>query len=422
MALSAQTEHESTANAEREFDVASVRRDFPCLHQEVRGKPLVYLDTAATAQRPQCVIDAVSNFYSKYNASVHRGVHALGAKATDAFEEARQTMVRFVNAARPEEIVVTKGCTEGLNLAAQSLSSLILRRGDTILVSNLEHHSNIVPWQIAAERTGALVRPIPVSDACEIDLDAFAELLDLKPRIVALGHVSNAVGTVNPLRHMIRMAHDAGALVVVDGAQGGPHAVIDVQDLDADFYALAGHKMYGPTGVGALYGKHELLKAIPPYQGGGSMIASVSFEGTTYAEPPAKFEAGTPPIAEFIGLGVAANYMMEIGRAAIAQHEVAVAEYGRKLLSKIEGIRIVGEAKARCGILSFVMEGVHPHDVGTILDTEGIAVRAGHHCAQPLMERLGLSATARASLGMYSTMEEMDALAGGLDRVREVFG
>lgn len=404
-----------------EFDVRRVRSDFPCLDQEVRGKPLVYLDSAATAQRPNCVIEAVERYYSTYNASVHRGVHALAARATEAFEGARRTLRGFVNARSADEIVVTKGCTEALNLVASSYGSAHLKPGDQILVSTLEHHSNIVPWQMAAQRSGAVVCPIPIDDAGVLDLEALDRLLRCPTAVVAVNHVSNALGTINSVKEIAERAHRAGAIVVVDGAQAGPHLPIDVQDLDVDFYTISGHKMYGPTGVGVLYGRLELLRAIPPYQGGGSMIHTVTFDNTTFAEPPAKFEAGTPPIAEFIGLGAAADYVLGIGRENIAGHEHEVLEYGRTLLSAIEGVRLIGNAPDRCGILSFVIEGVHPHDVGTVLDTEGIAVRAGHHCAQPLMDRFGLAATVRASLGMYSTREEMDALALGIRKVKEVF-
>lgn len=403
------------------FDVRAIRRDFPCLDQSVRGKPLVYLDSAATAQRPKCVIDAVSGYYSEYNASVHRGVHLLGAKATDAFEAARATMRRFLNAQSDSEIVVTKGCSEGLNLVASSWGSANLTPGDEILLSNLEHHSNIVPWQMVAQRTGAKIRVIPIDDAGDIRLDAFGQMLGPKTKVVGLMHVSNAIGTINPLKQMIRMAHEVRAITAVDGAQAAPHLAVDVQDLDADFYAIAGHKMYGPTGVGVLYGKLDLLKAIPPYQGGGSMIKSVSFERTEFADPPTKFEAGTPPIAEFVGLGAAADYVSGAGSDRIATHEQEVAEYGRALLREIEGVTLIGSPREQCGIISFLVEGVHPHDVGTILDMQGVAVRAGHHCAQPLMERLGLPATVRASLGMYSTREEMEALAEAVKGVKEVF-
>ncbi|MBI5706752.1 MAG: cysteine desulfurase [Armatimonadetes bacterium] len=404
-----------------EYDVRRVRSDFPCLDQEVRDRPLVYLDSAATAQRPSCVIGAVERYYSTYNASVHRGVHALAARATDAFEGARRSLQGFVNARSADEIVVTKGCTEALNLVASSYGSAQIKPGDQILVSTLEHHSNIVPWQMAAQRSGAVVRPIPIDDAGVLDLEALDRLLRRPTAVVAVNHVSNALGTINPVKEIATRAHRAGAIIVVDGAQAGPHMPIDVQALDADFYAISGHKMYGPTGVGVLYGKLDLLRAIPPYQGGGSMIHTVTFEKTTYAEPPAKFEAGTPPIAEFIGLGAAAEYVLGLGRENIVAHEHEVLEYGRGLVGEVEGVRIVGNAPDRCGILSFVIDGVHPHDVGTVLDTEGIAVRAGHHCAQPLMDRLGLAATVRASLGMYSTKEEMEVLVAGIRKVKEVF-
>jgi cysteine desulfurase/selenocysteine lyase len=420
---------------DKALDFQKVRADFPGLLRQVRGRPVVYLDNAATAQRPLPVIEATDRYYRNYNASVHRGVHALSQEATDAFEAARESLRVFLNAAEEAEVILTKGCTESLNLVA-SCWRPFLSAGDEILVSTLEHHSNIVPWQLAAEATGAAVCPIPITDAGAIDQDAFRNLLSSRTKIVAVGHISNALGTVNPVKEMARLAHGAGAIFVVDGAQAGPHLRIDVQDLDVDFYSLSGHKMYGPTGVGILYGKRELLEKMPPYQGGGSMIKTVSFEHTSYAALPAKFEPGTPNIAGMIGLGAVVDYLAGLApaeiradkanalswtMAQIASREQALLQYGTKVLGQVEGLRILGYAPEKAAILSFVMQGVHPHDIGTILDSEGIAIRAGHHCAMPLMERLGVPATARASLAFYSTPEELDKLSEGLLKVREIF-
>lgn len=418
------------------LDAAKARTDFPGLTRQVKGRPLVYLDNAATAQRPLAVIEATDAYYRTYNASVHRGVHALSQEATDAFEAARENLRIFLNARESAEVILTKGCTESLNLVATCLRSQ-LQPGDEILLTTLEHHSNIVPWQLAAEATGATVRPIPVNDRGEVDLDAFRSMLSDRTKIVGIVHISNALGSINPVKEMARLAHEAGALVVVDGAQAGPHLRIDVQDLDADFYSLSGHKMYGPTGVGILYGKRTLLEAMPPYQGGGSMIKTVSFEKSTWADLPAKYEPGTPNIAGMIGLGAVVDYLVALapgdlqsdkGKALdwtmdeIARRESELLAYGTEKLRGVDGVRMVGTAEHKASILSFVMQGVHPHDIGTILDANGIAIRAGHHCAMPLMQRMGVPATARASLAFYNTEAEIDALVESLGKVKEIFG
>jgi cysteine desulfurase/selenocysteine lyase len=420
---------------ETRLDFAKARADFPGLSRQVRGKPVVYFDNAATAQRPASVIEAMNSYYRTYNASVHRGVHALSQEATDAFEKARENLRIFLNAKEDAEVILTKGCTESLNLVATCWRPF-LKPSDEILVSNLEHHSNIVPWQLAAEATGAVVRPIPISDQGEILLDEYEKLLNGRTKIVAVGHISNALGTINPVRAITKRAHDFGAIVVIDGAQAGPHLRVDVQDIDADFYSLSGHKMYGPTGVGILYGKREHLDKMPPYQGGGSMIKTVSFEGTTYADLPAKYEPGTPNIAGMIGLGAVVDYLIGLARTDVqsdknralswtmgqlAEREKELLDYGTARLDEIEGLRIIGPARNKASILSFVMEGIHPHDIGTILDSNGVAVRAGHHCAMPLMARLGIPATARASLAFYNTELEIDALADALLKVKEIF-
>lgn len=418
------------------LDATTVRADFPGLNRQIKGRALVYLDNAATAQRPLAVIEATDAYYRTYNASVHRGVHALSQEATDAFEAARENLRVFLNARETAEVILTKGCTESLNLVATCLRAQ-LKPGDEILVTTLEHHSNIVPWQLAAEATGAKLRPIPVDDRGQTDLDAFRYMLSERTKIVGIVHISNALGSINPVKEMARLAHGAGALVVVDGAQAGPHLRIDVQDLDADFYSLSGHKMYGPTGVGILYGKRTLLEAMPPYQGGGSMIKTVSFEKSTWADLPAKYEPGTPNIAGMIGLGAVVDYLVSLapgdlqsdkGKALdwtmdeIARRETELLAYGTERLRAVDGVRMVGTAEHKASILSFVMQGVHPHDIGTILDANGIAIRAGHHCAMPLMQRMGVPATARASLAFYNTQAEIDALVDALGKVKEIFG
>ncbi len=398
------------------------REDFPLLKQQVYGKPLVYLDNAATSQKPGSVIEAERRYYEEYNANVHRGVHALSQRATDAYEGARAKAARFLNARSPREIVFVRGCTEGVNLVAQSYGRTVLKPGDEVLITAMEHHSNIVPWQIVCLQTGAVLKVAPINEAGELEFDAFERLLSERTRIVAAVHVSNALGTINPVRRIVERAHAAGAKVLLDGAQAAPHVPVDVQALDCDFYAFSGHKIYGPTGIGVLYGKEALLAAMPPYQGGGDMIKVVTFEKTIYNDLPYKFEAGTPHIAGAIGLGAALDYVSSIGLEAIAAHEHALLEYATEAVAGIKGLRLVGTAREKAGILSFVMDGVHPHDIGTILDHQGVAIRAGHHCAMPVMDRYRVPATARASFALYNTREDVDALVAGLRKVQEVFG
>jgi cysteine desulfurase / selenocysteine lyase len=404
-----------------DFDVHKVRADFPILARKIHNKPLVYLDNAATTQKPQAVIDALIYYYTAQNSNIHRGVHTLSEEATASYEESRATVQRFLNAADPREIIFVRGATEGINLVAQTWGRTNIRSGDEIVISAMEHHSNIVPWQILCEQQGANLRVAPVNDAGELLLDEFEKLLGPKTKLVAMSHVSNALGTVNPVRKIVEAARRVNARVLLDGAQAVPHMPVDVRAIDCDFYAFSGHKIYGPTGIGILYGKVELLEAMPPYQGGGDMISSVTFEKTLYNRLPYKFEAGTPHVSGAIGLGAALDYVNSVGLDRIARHEKQVLAYGTKRLLQIPGLRLIGTAKEKEGILSFVLEGIHPHDVGTILDQEGIAIRTGHHCAQPLMERFGVPATARASLALYNTVEEMDALARGIEKVREVF-
>ena len=436
----------------------SIRGDFPILRVSARGKPLVYLDNAATSQKPSFVIEALDSYWTESNANVHRGVHFLSERATELFERARVNVQTFVNAREADEIIFLKGCSEGINLvanclgrASQGASSIATRggrpandvlphigEGDVILASMMEHHSNIVPWQMLCEMTGALLKPIPITDAGEIDLDAYRALLSAgRVKVVAIVHISNSIGTVNPVREMARLAHEVGALVLIDGAQAGPHWPVDVQDLDADFYTLSCHKIYAPTGIGVLYGKRHLLEALPAYQGGGSMIRTVSFEETTYAGIPAKFEPGTPNIAGAVGLGAAVEYLGNLGTGrselgtertslihameAIHEHERVLAGRAEELLAEIPGVRLIGTARDKAGIVSFVIDGVHPHDIGSVLDSEGIAVRAGHHCCMPLMKRFGIPATARASFALYNTMSEVDALVAGVRKVKEMF-
>ena len=404
------------------FDLVRVRRDFPILATRVNGHPLVYLDTAATSQKPEAVISAVADFDRQDNANVHRGVHLLSQRATEAYDAVRERMARFLNASESAEIVLTSGTTAGINLVAQSYGRSVLRPGDEIVLTEMEHHSNIVPWQLIREATGAVIRVAPVNDAGELELDAFEALLGHRTRIVAVAHVSNVLGTINPIRQICRLAHARGAVVVVDGAQAVPHLEVDVRDLECDFYVGSAHKLYGPTGVGFLYGRLDLLEAMPPWQGGGGMIGSVTFERTTYAPVPGRFEAGTPPIAQVVGLGAALGYLGRLDREAVAAHEHDLLAYATTGVSGVSGVRVVGTAREKISVLSFIMDGVHPHDVGTVLDAEGIAVRAGHHCAQPLMQRFGIAGTVRASFGFYNSRVEVDALVGGLERVRKVFG
>jgi cysteine desulfurase/selenocysteine lyase len=404
------------------FDAAAVGRDFPLLRRPIHGKALVYLDNASTTQKPQMVIDRVTRFYVEENANVHRGVHWLSERATDAFEEARATIGRFLNARRAEEIVFVRGATEAINLVAQSYGRSRVTRGDEIVISTMEHHSNIVPWQILCEQQGARLRIIPITDAGELDLDAYATLLNDRTRIVSVVHVSNVLGTVNPVQEIVRIAHRRGIPVLVDGAQAVAHGAVDVQTLGCDFYAFSAHKMFGPTGVGVLYGTSALLESMPPYQSGGDMIRSVSFEQTLYDVPPFRFEAGTPDIAGVVGLAAAVDYLTGIGFERIARAEQELLEYATGALARLPGVRVIGTAASKAGVLSFVLDGVHPHDVGTILDREGVAIRTGHHCCQPLMDRLGLQATSRASFALYNTREDIDALVAGLQTVRALLG
>jgi len=404
------------------YDVHEVRKDFPILHQEVNGHPLVYLDNGATSQKPLAVIDAVRDYYCRDNANVHRGVHALSERATRDYENARDRVQRFVNARERAEIVFLRGTTEAINLVAQSYCRPRLREGDEIVITTMEHHSNIVPWQLLCRQTGTRLRVVPVTDEGELELDAYQELLGPRTALVAVVHLSNALGTINPVESMIAAAHEVGAKVLVDGAQAAPHLPVDVQALDADFYAFSGHKVFGPTGIGALYAKRALLEEMEPYQGGGEMIRSVTFEETTFNEVPHKFEAGTPNIAGAIGLAAALEYVAALGIDAIAAHEHDVLEYATRAVADIPGIRLFGAAPQKSGILSFLLEGVHAHDVGTIVDSEGVAIRTGHHCTMPLMQRFGVAATSRASFALYNTREEADALAGALWKAKEIFG
>lgn len=403
------------------FDVARVRADFPILQQKVRGRELVYLDNAATSQKPSSVIEALSRYYERDNANIHRGVHYLSERATAEFESARKTVQSFLNARRPEEIIFVRGATEAINLVAQTYGRVHVAENDEVLITAMEHHSNIVPWQLLCEEKGAKLRVVPINERGELILVEFERLLGSRTKIVSIGHVSNALGTVNPIATIVQMAHARKIPVLVDGAQAAPRLSVDVQEMDCDFYAFSGHKAYGPTGIGVLYGKANLLEAMPPYQGGGDMIRSVTFEKTTYNNIPHKFEAGTPDMAGAVGLKSALEYLNELGLNNIAAHEAELLAYATEAISAIPGIRVIGTAKEKTGVLSFVMEGVHPHDIGTILDQEGIAIRTGHHCAQPVMECFGVDATARASFGLYNTKQEIDALVCGIEKVREVF-
>ena len=403
------------------FDVERVRAEFPILDQEVNGRPLVYLDNGATSQKPRRVIDAICRYYESDNANVHRGLHALSERATSAYEGARDTAKTFLNAADRREIVFVRGATEGLNLIAQSYARPRLGPSDEIVITTMEHHSNIVPWQIVCRQTGARLRVAPIHDSGELDMEEFAGLVNERTRIVAVAHVSNALGTINPVKEIIETAHDAGAVVVLDGAQAAPHGAIDVRALDCDFYVFSSHKCYGPTGIGVLYGRTGMLEEAEPYQGGGDMIRTVSFEESTWNDLPYKFEAGTPNIAGAIGLGAAIGFMTDLDMDAIAAHEHDVLEYATEALGELDGIRIIGTAPRKAGILSFAVEGVHPHDVGTIVDQHGVAIRAGHHCAMPLMRRYKVPATSRASLALYNTTADIDALVESLRKVKEIF-
>ena len=409
-------------NAHAELDVQAIRAEFPILERTVRGRPLVYLDNAATSQKPRFVLDAITRYYEDENANIHRGVHYLSERATEDYENSRVRAQRFLNAAKSSEIIFVRGATEGINLVAQTYGRTHVGPGDEVLITAMEHHSNIVPWQMLCAEKGAKLRVAPINDRGELLIDEFESLLGPRTKIAAFTQVSNALGSINPVRRMTEMAHRRHVPVLIDGAQAVPHMAIDVQAVDCDFYTFSGHKVYGPTGIGVLYGKAALLEAMPPYQGGGDMISSVTFEKTTYNKLPYKFEAGTPDIAGVIGLGAALDYVTDVGMDAIAAYEHELLEYGTGKLSAIAGLRLIGTAAEKAGVLSFVLKDIHPHDVGTILDQEAIAIRTGHHCSQPVMDRFGIPATARASLAIYNTREDIDALTKGIERVREVLG
>lgn len=404
------------------LDVARIREDFPILKQQIHGKPLVYLDNAATSQKPQVVIDTLNRYYATENANIHRGIHFLSELATAEYEESRGKVKRFLNASESREIVFVRGTTEGINLVAQSYGRRFFKEGDEVVISAMEHHSNIVPWQMLCEQVGARLRVIPMNHDGELLLDEYERLLGARTKLVSVAHVSNALGTINPIGHIIELAHRRNIPVLVDGAQAAPHMKVDVQELDCDFYAFSGHKLFGPTGIGILYGKARHLEAMPPYQGGGDMISLVTFEKTHYNIIPYKFEAGTPHIAGVIGLGAAIDYVSGIGLDAVDAYEGEILAYATAQLSTIKGLRIIGRAKEKASVLSFVLEGVHPHDIGTVLDREGVAIRAGHHCAMPVMQRFGVPATARASFAFYNTREEVDVLVRAVRKVLKVFG
>ncbi len=399
------------------IDVEKIRQEFPILHQQVNGRDLVYLDNAATNQKPKRVIDALLSYYSGYNANIHRGIHTLAEKATKAYEQTRETVKDFINAAESEEIIFTRGVTESINLVAASFGRTFVKEKDEIIISTLEHHSNIVPWQMVCEVNKAILKVIPVSNEGELDLEVFKQLLTSRTKIVAINHASNSLGTINPVKEIIRLAHEAGAVVLIDGAQAGAHLHIDVQDLDCDFYCLSSHKMYGPTGTGILYGKRELLEKMPPYQGGGEMIRDVTFEKTTYNDLPYKFEAGTPNIADVIAFRQAMEFILEIGKENIAAHEHDLLEYATAKMSNIKSVTLIGTAANKVGVLAFTVKGIHHFDVGQMLDARGIAVRTGHHCTQPLMARYGIEGTVRASFAVYNTKQEIDQLVEGLERI-----
>ena len=406
----------------KSFDVARIREDFPILKQKIHGKPLVYLDNGATSQKPQAVIDALTRYYGAENSNIHRGVHSLSERATADYEAAREKVRGFINAPSDKEIVFVRGTTEAINLVAQSYARSFLQTGDEIIVSAMEHHSNIVPWQMVCAQVGARLRVIPINHDGEIVMEEYERLLNERTKFLALTHVSNALGTIVPVKEMIALAHARGVPVLLDGAQAVPHLKVDVRDLDCDFYAFSGHKMFGPTGIGVLYGRSELLERMPPYQGGGDMISLVTFEKTHYNVLPYKFEAGTPNIAGVIGLGAAVDYMQALAWNQVAAHEHALLTYATEAFAEIHPVRIIGTAKEKAGVLSFVLDHVHAHDVGTILDQEGVAVRAGHHCAMPVMQRFGVPATTRASFAFYNTVEEIDVLVKAIRRVLKVFG
>ena len=403
------------------FDLARVRADFPILRQEVRGRPLVYLDSAATGQKPQAVLDAITRYYTHDNANVHRGVHILSERATQAFEDARETVRRFIHAKDVREVIFVRGTTEAINLVAATYGRKHVGPGDEVLISAMEHHSNIVPWQMVCDAAGAKLRVIPVDESGELRMDTVDALLTEKTRLLAITHVSNALGSVNPIKELVAKAHAKNIPVLVDGAQSVTHFPVDVQDLGCDFYAFSGHKLFGPTGIGVLYGKLAMLESLPPYQGGGDMILSVTMEKTVYNRVPHRFEAGTPDMAGAVGMAAAIRYLEAVGMQNVSQHDQWLLAYATQALQSVPGLKLIGTAPHKTGVLSFTLEDVHPHDVGTILDQEGICIRTGHHCAQPLMQRFGVAATARASLALYNTPEDVDALVKGLNKVREVF-
>ena len=404
-----------------EFDIDSIRKDFPILSSKINGKPLVYFDNAATTQKPQVVIDAIIEYYSSLNANIHRGIHTLAEKATAAFEDTRENISKFINAPSKDQIIFTSGTTYGINLVASSFGRQNLKKGDNIIISAMEHHSNMIPWQMIAAETGAIIKIIPINDNGEIIIDEYKKLLSEKVKIVAINHVSNTLGTINPVKEIINLAHDYQAVVLIDGAQSVSHIPIDVQDLDVDFYTFSAHKLYGPTGMGVLYGKKEILESIPPYQGGGEMIKEVGYQTCTYNDVPYKFEAGTPNIADVIAFNSALNYINKFDRKSINDHEQKLLDYATQKLLQIPGLRIIGTAKEKISVISFVIEGIHSQDIGIILDQEGIAIRTGNHCTQPLMERLKISGTSRASFAMYNTIEEIDVFIKGIYKVIKMF-
>ena len=407
--------------SEKEWNIDSIRSRFPIFSRIVNGQPLCYLDSGASAQQPDVVIEAVSNLHSDKYSNVHRGVHTLSMESTQLYDGAREKVKDYINASAAEEIIFTRGATESVNLVAQSFARPILNKGDEVLITHMEHHSNIVPWQLVCEQTGAILKVVPINDHGELEMDAFYDLLNEKTKLVGVVHISNALGTVNPIEEIVKECRLKDIPILIDGAQGAPHLPVDVTALDVDFYVFSGHKLYGPTGIGVLYGKKSLLEKMPPYQGGGDMILSVKFEGTEYNELPYKFEAGTPNISGAVGLGCAIDFVNEVGLKSIVKHEESLMNYAFDELSKIDKVKIIGTAKKRAGLVSFIIDGVHPHDIGTLLDSQGIAIRAGHHCAQPVMERFGIPATARASFGMYSTKEEVDRLVSAVINVIGMF-
>lgn len=413
---------ETDIKNETSFDVETIRKDFPILHSLMHGKPLVYLDNAATTQKPLAVLNSINTYYREQNANIHRGVHHLSELATFEYEKARGKIKNFLNAAESKEIIFTRGTTDGINLVAHSYGRKNLRAGDEVIISAMEHHSNIVPWQMVCEETGAKLRVIPMTDDGELIIEEFEKMLSPKTKFVSVVYVSNSLGTVNPVKRIIELAHHHGASVLIDGAQAVAHTKVNVRELDCDFFVFSGHKLFGPTGVGALYGKKISLESMHPYQGGGDMIRSVTFEKTTFNDLPYKFEAGTPHISGGIGLGAAIDYLQKIGMDSIGDYEQELLEYGTAVLQSVSGLKLIGTAKDKASVLSFVLENIHPHDIGTILDREGIAIRTGHHCTQPVMQRFGIPATARASLAFYNTKEEIDLLVKGIEKVKGIFG